>query len=38
VVQRANAIVEELFFCTTIEIDVVEAFTHVSLEVTFHLL
>lgn len=31
---RANAIMEELFHCMTIEINVVEAFTHVSLDVT----
>lgn len=32
--QRVNAVVEELFHCMTIEINVVEAFTHVSLDVT----
>lgn len=31
---KANAVVEELFHCMTIEINVVEAFTHVSLDVT----
>lgn len=31
---RANAIMEELFHCMTIEIKVVEAFTHISLDVT----
>lgn len=30
----ANAVVEELFHCMTIEMNVVEAFTHVSLDVT----
>lgn len=34
---RANAIVEELFHCMTIEIIVVETFTHVSLNVTIPL-
>lgn len=32
--QRVNAVVEELFHCMTIEINVLEAFTCVSLDVT----
>lgn len=30
----ASAVVEELFHCMTIEINAVEAFTHVSLDIT----